>query len=93
MTVTAEALERLSQKLVSTRAGPDMAWRFRQSAGRWKLHLDRIRPEDATFVHKQRRVLLLDRAVASALDARTLMTRETKSGPRLSLRPTPSDED
>lgn len=91
--VTAQALERLSQKLERKRAPHDKAWRFRYSAGRWKLHLDRARPDDATFMHQQRKVLLLDLAAASAMDALTLTTRETDTGPRLRLRRTLTDED
>ena len=92
ISVTAEALKRLSQKLVSKQAGRDVAWRFRYSAGRWKLHLDRARPDDATFMHMRRKVLLLDSATASAMDTLTLSIRETTKGPRLRLHRTVTDE-
>lgn len=86
LTVTPEALARLSQKLTHKRAATDFALRFRQTAGGWKLRVDRLRPDDAAFTHDGRRVLLLDRAAVSAADALTLTVYETEKGPRLKLR-------
>lgn len=85
-TVTPTALERLSQKLLHRQAAGDVALRFRHTNGRWKLHVDRARPDDETFAHDGRNVLLLDRTTADALNQRTLTVRDTKSGPRLRLR-------
>jgi hypothetical protein len=79
-------LERLSQKLARKQAAGDVALRFRQTNGRWKLHVDHARPDDETFAHDGRKVLLLHRAAADALNERTLTVRDTKSGPRLKLR-------
>lgn len=85
LTVTTEALERLSRKLARKRAANDVALRFRRAEGRWRLRIDRMRPDDATFAHEGRNVLLLDEAASKAMTALTLMVRDTGAGPRLKL--------
>lgn len=93
LTVTTEALERLCQKLARKRAANDVALRFRRTAGHWKLRFDRARPDDATFTHDGRNVLLLDKAAANAMNHLTLTVRDTEAGPRLKLRRTATNED
>lgn len=82
--VTLEALERLSEKL-GAQPAKDVALRFRRSAGRWRLRVDKPKPNDAAFSHGGRKVLLLDRAAVAAAAALTLTVRNTAKGPRLKL--------
>jgi len=93
LTVTTAALKRLSRALARKRAAADTALRFKRSGGRWRLRLDRARPNDATIAHKGRQVLLLDEAAAKAMSAMMLTVRDTESGPRLKLRKTTNTED
>jgi hypothetical protein len=85
LNVTPAALERLFRKLTHKKAAGDVALRFHQAEGRWKLQTDRARPDDATFAHRGRSVLLLDKAAARAMTTMTLDVRPTDSGPRLKL--------
>ncbi|MCK6486009.1 MAG: hypothetical protein HUU22_07455 [Phycisphaerae bacterium] len=92
LTVTAAALERLSQKLARRKAADDVSLRFRRVAGRWRLRRSRVRPDDATFSHKGRKVLLLDEATAKAMAALTLVVTDTEAGERLKLRKSKGDQ-
>ncbi|MCG3126715.1 MAG: hypothetical protein CHACPFDD_01568 [Phycisphaerae bacterium] len=85
LTVTAAALERLAQKLLGREAGDGFALRFKRAEGRWRLRVGRERPDDATFTHGGRKVLLLDKSASNAMSALTLDVRQTKRGPRLRL--------
>ncbi|MCK6456599.1 MAG: hypothetical protein L6Q92_08735 [Phycisphaerae bacterium] len=85
LTVTPAALERLSRKLVYKKAAEGAALRFVRARKCWRLKLDRPRPDDATFTHEGRRVLVLDQAVAEAMAAMTLSVHSTEAGPRLRL--------
>ena len=84
-TVTETALDRLTRKLARKKAADEMAMRFAKKKGGWRLRLDRRRRDDTVFAHRGRNVLLLDQAVAQALSNRTLDTRSTAGGPRLTL--------
>jgi hypothetical protein len=86
LTVTETALDRLALKLTHKKATDEMAMRFAPKAGGWRLRLDRQGPDDTVFAHRGRNVLLLDRAVASTMADKTLDTRNTAGGPRLTLR-------
>jgi hypothetical protein len=86
LTVTNAALERLSRKLARKKAATDMALRFKRTEGRWRLRLDRARPDDATFTHQGRKVLLLDEAASKAMTTMTLGVGDTEAEPRLRLR-------
>ncbi len=86
LTVTPAARDRLLAKLVSKSASEDVALRVIERKGRWRLRRDRLRPEDATYTHGGRNVLLLDAAVAKAMSALLLDVRTGEDGPRLRLR-------
>jgi len=86
LTVTEGALDRLSRKLVHRNAADDVALRFTRKTGGWKLRPDRTRPADQTFTHEGKEVLVLDEAVSRAMTDMTLDVRQTKAGPRLTLR-------
>ncbi|RJP42123.1 MAG: hypothetical protein C4547_00745 [Phycisphaerales bacterium] len=85
LTVTDEALERLSRKLSDKKAETDMALRFERAEGGWRLNLDRARPNDASFSYQGRKVLLLDSQACAATSSLTLNVQRKKSGPRLRL--------
>lgn len=84
--VTEAALDRLSRKLTRKKAAAEMAMRFAEKEGGWRLRLDCQRPDDTVFAHRGKNVLLVDKAVAQAVNNRTLDTRSTEKGPRLTLR-------
>jgi hypothetical protein len=84
-TVTETALDRLTQKLARLQAAQEMAMRFAEKEGGWRLRLDRQRPDDTVFSHRGRDVLLLDQAAAKKLTDKKLDTRSTPAGPRLDL--------
>ena len=86
LTVTASARERLLTKLVRKNAADDVAMRFTRRKNGWRLRLDRARPNDATFAHEGRNVLLLDEAVSRAMVMMTLDVSSTEAGPKLKLR-------
>jgi hypothetical protein len=52
----------------------------------WRLRLDQVRPDDMTFIHKGRNVLVLDAAMAKAMAALTLDLCSAETGARLELR-------
>lgn len=86
LAVTDAAKDRLVVKLDRRKAGEGQGLRFRRTKTGWRLRLDRARPEDTTFTHAGRHVLLLDPRVAVAIADRTLDVRQTDDGPRLTLR-------
>jgi hypothetical protein len=89
LTVTAAARDRLLSKLDRRKAADDVAMRFTRKKDGWRLRLDRARPDDTTFTHGGRNVLLLDAAVAKGMAALTLGVSRTETGERLKLRRIP----
>ena len=85
LTVTATARERLTQKLTRKKASDGQAMRLTHQSGGWKLTLDRARPDDTTFSHQGKHVLLLDKKVSRAARHMVLDARPTAAGPRLTL--------
>ena len=83
--LTDAAAERLAWKLTDAEASADLSARcVRRGAGRgWGLRLDNARPQDVTFAHQGRTVLLLDAGVARQLSEKTLGVCETDAGPKL----------
>jgi len=84
--VTAAARARLLSKLERRKAADDVAMRFTRKKNGWKLGVDRARPDDTTFTHGGRNVLLLDTAVTKAMAALTLDAGASATGARLKLR-------
>lgn len=85
LTVTKAALDRLSKKLASRKVGGDRAFRFTQETGGWRLRPDRSRPDDTTFIHEGKNVLLLDTAVSEAMTELRLHVRMTGAAAKLRL--------
>lgn len=86
LTVTKSALEQLSHRLARRPGTEGLALRFVRREGGWRLRLDRESPGDAAFTHGDRKVLLLDAAVAEALADMTLDVKPTGTRSRLDLR-------
>jgi Fe-S cluster assembly iron-binding protein IscA len=86
LTVTEEARDRLSQKLIEKKVANNAALRFIRREGGWVLRPDQARPTDTTVTHRGRGVLLLDETVARAMADMVLDIRNTEAGPRLTLR-------
>lgn len=86
LNVTPAARKCLSTRLDRRKAADGFAMRFTRRAGGWRLCLDRAQPDDTSFTHKGRRVLVLDEAVAAAMQNMKLDVRATESGLRLKLR-------
>lgn len=83
--VTTAALDRLSEKLAGKNANDGRAFRFTQRTGCWRLRLDQARPDDTTFAHKGKNVLVVDAAVAEAMAKMMLDVRGTEAGVKLRL--------
>ncbi len=83
--VTTAARGRLLEKLVHKATAEEMALRFTQKPGGWKLRPDEARPGDTTFTHEGRNVLLLDEETSQAMADLVLDVRSTDAGPRLTL--------
>jgi hypothetical protein len=83
--LTDAAAERLARKLTDAEASQDISARcVRRGEGRgWGLRLDNARPQDVTFAHQGRTVLLLDAGVARQLTHKTLDVCDTDKGPKL----------
>lgn len=92
LTVTSAALDCLSRKLAEKRPTGELALRLRHVRSAWKLRLDRVRPEDTTFDHEGRKVLLLDEATARTTADLTLDVRTKSADPQLKLRRTAERE-
>jgi hypothetical protein len=89
LTVTDAARDRLSRKLEFKKAAEPMALRLTRTERGWGLRPDTARPDDTTFAHQGKNVLLVDDAVSEAMSDATLEVRTTKAGPRLRLRRSP----
>jgi len=93
LTVTTGALERLNRKLTGKKAADDMALRIERDEGGWRLRLDRSKPDDETFSHQGKKVLLLDESTSEAMTTMTLGVHITQAGPRLKVHRATSLED
>ena len=76
---------RLQVLLDERRAASEEVVRITRAKKRLRLRRDRQRPDDATFAHDGRVVLVLAPDVAASLASRRLELAETNAGPRLRL--------
>lgn len=83
LTMTDQAGARLIQ-LLGDSTGESVI-RIVKRKRRLRLRRDQARPQDATFAHDGRIVLVLDERVSRSLSSRTLDIRQTDLGPRLKL--------
>jgi Fe-S cluster assembly iron-binding protein IscA len=85
LTVTEQAAAHLDQILSSKNSAQGLAIRFLFEKGKVKLVLDEKRPDDITFEHDHRTVLVMDPQVSRLLQQKTLDVQE-KRFPRLALK-------
>jgi Fe-S cluster assembly iron-binding protein IscA len=85
LTLTEAAGEHLTQVLDNSKAPEQIAVRLVAGENGLAMAADQPKPEDTTFDHNGRTVLVLDQQVAQALDARTLDVEETDKGRTLTL--------
>ena len=85
LTVTEAAGAHLAQLLSEHNAADDVAIRFVLVGQNLSPKLDNVRPDDATFDHEGRTVLVLDEQLSERLADRTLDTKESSDGLRLSI--------
>jgi Fe-S cluster assembly iron-binding protein IscA len=85
LTVTEQAAAHLDQILSSKHSEQGFAIRFLFEKGKVKLVLDEKRPDDITFEHDDRTVLVMNPRVSRLLQQKTLDVQE-KRFPRLALK-------
>lgn len=83
MTETAGGL--LTRILQEANAADDTAVRLVLEGEDVKPMLDSVKPGDDVFAHAGRKVLVIDKSVARALDSSVLDTKETREGRKLVL--------
>lgn len=86
MNVTDKALELLAAVVDRAEASEGDAVRIVSRPEGWSLEVDQPSPEDETFEHEERTVLILDAGVAELLQDQTLDVHDTPEGVRLKLR-------
>lgn len=85
LTVTDAAGEFLSNVLDQSNAPAEVAVRLSVGDGGLQAAIDAPRPDDTTYDHEGRKVLLLDPKASDALAERTLDLQATPEGKRLGL--------
>lgn len=85
LTITDNARDRLTRKLVLKNAKEGVALRLSRTEGGWQFRPDTARPNDVVFAHEGKNVLLLDEAALVAVKSMTLDVRDTDAGPRLRM--------
>ena len=83
--VTDAAVARLAGILAEAEAPDDIAVRLVLEGRGVSLQFDSPRPDDATFPHEGRTVLMIDEQVSKLLRDRTLDMEDTDDGPQLSV--------
>lgn len=85
--VTETASAYLAQLLVQASKPDDMVVRLeRGTTGNLTLRFDYALPDDTTFAHKDRAVLVFDAQIAPTLADNTLDVRDDEDGPQLIVR-------
>ena len=85
LTLTDSAGDHLIGLLEKANAPDDAAVRLVISDNGLAMRADRPQPDDVTFEHNGKTVLIAQREVADALDGRTLDTTETPDGAGLTI--------
>ncbi len=85
LNMTDAAGEHLVVLLDNANAPDEAAVRLVMSEGGLGMRADTAKPEDVTFEHDGRTVLLASKDVADALDGRTLDAVETENGTGLTI--------
>ncbi|UCD28480.1 MAG: hypothetical protein JSV03_15575 [Planctomycetota bacterium] len=85
LTVTEPASAHLANMLVEAEAPEDVAVRFILQGKGLAMGLDREQPEDDSFDHQGKTVLLMDKQISELLTDKTLDVEDTEEGQQLSL--------
>lgn len=85
LTVTESAGAHLSTLLTEADAPEDVAVRFILDGQNLAMALDNERPEDETFDHEGKTILLLDNQISELLADKTLDIEVADDGPQLAL--------
>ena len=85
LTITDAAGAYLTALLDNANASEETAIRFVLEGNTLTPKTDSARPGDATFVHEERTILVLDAEVVDALGEATLDVRPIDDGPKLVL--------
>ncbi len=83
--VTLAARQCLLARLARKKAADDVAMRFTRGENGWQLGPDRASPDDVTFTHDGRKVLLIDEAASKAMANMTLDAKKNGRRPGLKL--------
>jgi len=87
LTVTETASSHLAKLLVQAATPEDIVVRLERGAtGDLTLRFDYVLPDDTTFAHKDRAVLVLGPQIAPMLTGNTLDVRDDEEGPQLIVR-------
>ena len=87
LTISDAAGAHLAQILVQAKVSDTEAVRFVLDGTELSMQLDEVRPDDVTFAHEARTVLVLDAEVSHALSDRTLdVDAADDDGPEFTLR-------
>lgn len=84
LTLTEAAAQLLAEVLERDEAS-NRAIRIAEGEGGWTMHLDHEEPEDESFEHEGRTIILLAPSVAEALEEKTLDVHNTEQGWKLRL--------
>jgi hypothetical protein len=87
LAITSNAGLCLAHSLAQKQPGENMALRMVQKGDDWSLWLDHILPDDVSFDHEGKTVLVLGSELSASLSGFTLDIHETPGGQVLSLRP------
>ncbi len=85
MLTLTEAAARLLAEVLERDEASDRAIRIVEGAGGWRMRLDHEAPEDESFEHEGRTIILLAPSVAEALEDKTLDVHNTEQGWKLRL--------
>lgn len=86
LSVTDKALEFLAALVDRAQVSEGAAVRIVARQEGWGIEMDQPGPEDETFEHEERTVLILAASVAETLQDNTLDVHDTPEGLRLQLR-------
>jgi len=85
LTITEAAGSHLADMLTEAEAPDDVAVRFIIQGRGLAMELDNASPDDSTFNHEGRTILVLDEQLSDLLSDKTLDIKDSEEGPHLTL--------
>ncbi len=85
VTVTYTAVEHMAYTLSDLQARDDVVWRIRPTNGGVGIQPDKIRPDDETFDHNGKVVMVMDQQTSQLLGKMTIDLMTDDDGSRLIL--------